>query len=373
MANFDKEPDDLRKTLEASVEKQEEADAALETGDNGEPLIKEVVETPPESKDPPAGDLTPAAPAPAAPSPAPVPASGTPAAPSPAPTPAVGAPPAAPVADGTDKAPGTWSPEAREEWASASPRLREEVWKRERETSRAMTQSTNARRFEQEFGQMVQPFLGFIAAERSTPLAAAQNMMQTAATLRVGTDQQKVAIVADIIKNFKVDLTALDSVLAGTTPEFNPQVQTMQMIDQRLNAFQQNWAQAQQQQTSQGVQQQATTEIEGFAADPKNEFFSDVKNVMGDLIALASQRGENLGLREAYDRAILVHEPVRRVIEQRAAKEKAVGTNQHAARARAASGGVIPSKQVATHDGTAPKDDSIRSALEFAITQQQGR
>jgi hypothetical protein len=271
------------------------------------------------------------------------------------------------------RAPGSWTAVAREKWNNVDREVRAEIWRREKEVSRAMTQSTNARRFEQEFGQMVQPYLGFIAAERSTPLQAAQNMMQTAATLRVGTDQQKVALVADIIKNYKVDLQALDSVLAGQTPEFNPQVQIEQIVNQRIQAAmgqqQQSWQQRQQQ----SVMRDAETTITQFAADPKNEFYEDVRHIMGDLIAGASQRGEQMELSDAYSRAILIHEPVRRVIEGRRAQTEAATRSAAAQRARRASGGVVPSAAATGGNNTAPADDSIRAALEFAIDQQQGR
>lgn len=311
--------------------------------------------------------------APAEPSPtptaAPAPVSGTPADPAPQPPSETHQPQAE---DPYAKAPGTWTPEAREKWGTVDPSIRSEIWKREKEASRAMTISTNARKFEQEFSQAAQPYLGFIAAEGATPLQAAQQMWRNEAILRAGSPQQKVELIADAIKRYGIDLGALDSVLAGQSPEFNPQANVAHLVNQQVQQAIQGFQQQQAQQQSQRTQQEVVQELEAFANDPKNEFFNDVRSLMGDIIELADRQGQQMGLREAYERATLLHEPVRRVIEGRKAVEQARQTNAAAQRSKAASKGVVSSPAAAQGGQNAPADDSIRAALEFAFTQQQG-
>lgn len=354
--------EDLRSAIESafnSVENDEAEETtsteASETSDAGAPPAP-----PPE--------------APGAPSVAPAGASEVP----PAPPPVDGAAPPAPAPaaasnDPAARAPGTWTPAAREKWSSLDPEVRAEIWKREREASRALTASTEARKFQGEFMNAVQPFMGFIAAEGSTPIQAVQNLMQTAAALRVGTPQQKVQVVADVIKNFGIDLQALDSYLAGQQPQFTPQTLIQQEVQRALTPLQQFQQQLLQSQRAQAQALDAETdsELARFASDPKNEFFPDVKDVMADLIEVAAKRGIQMGLTEAYERATLIHEPVRRVIEGRKQTEAARAAAARARNARNAASSITPSSEANVAQPV--PGDSIRSAIEFAINAQQGR
>lgn len=294
------------------------------------------------------------------------------------PTPTEPAPPPletaapAPADDPHGKAPGTWTPEAREKWGTVDPVVRQEIWKRDKDAQRALTLSTNARKFEAEFTQAAQPYLGFIAAAGATPLQAAQAMWQNEAVLRMGSPEQKVKLIADAIGRYGIDLEALDSVLAGQAPQHNPQVNVQHLVNQQVQQAMQGLQQTWEQQQSQQVQQSVEQELSQFANDPKNEFFNDVRHIMGDLVNGAASRGETMGLREAYDRAILIHEPVRRVIEGRKTVEQARQTNAVAQRSKQASRSVVPSASAAAGSPNGPADDSIRAALEFAISQQQG-
>lgn len=273
--------------------------------------------------------------------------------------------------DPTAKPPGSWTPAAREEWANVPAAVKQEVWKREREASRAMTVSAEARKLQQEFAQTIQPYLGFIAAENSTPLKAVDQMMRTAAVLRVGTAQQKVQLVAQTIKQFGVDLEQLDAVLAGqaqapTDPATLVQREVQAALAPILNERRQQSQFAQQRQ-----QQEVMSELEKFATDPKNEFYNDVAPLMADILEVASRNGQQMGLTEAYERATLLHEPVRRVIDARKQREAAQNASIAARRARGAATSVIPSTQAAVVP--AQSGDSLRGDIEAAFAQTQGR
>lgn len=344
------EPDDIRAALNAAIDEVE-----------------------------PSEEVPASAPAPAeAPAPAPAlaeaPASELPdgfkqekPAPTPAPAPETG------VVDPVAKPPGTWTPAAREKWATIDPSVRQEIWKREREASRAMTMSDQSRRFASEFEKTIQPYLGFIAADRATPLQAVANLMQTAATLRTGTPQQKVELVAEVIKNFGVDLRALDSFLAGQSPEFNPQVALQSEIQRAIAPLlQQNQQFQNMLRERETVEtQEIDSEISSFAADPKNEFFEDVRSIMADILEVATRNGQQMGLTDAYQRAIMLHDPVRRVIEGRKQADVTRMAADRANKARGAAVSITPSPE-AQIVSTAPGDD-IRSAIEFAIAKTEGR
>jgi hypothetical protein len=221
------------------------------------------------------------------------------------------------------RAPESWKPAIREHWEKLPPEVQGEINRRERDTASALQQSAEARRFAQEFQTAVRPFEGFIAAERSTPLAAFTNLMQTAAQLRIGTPVQKATVVQNIIKQYGIDIQTLDSLLAGEMPQ--PDNGIARLLDERLMPIQnfiQNF-QGQNQQRLNQTQQEVTNEIDAFAKDPANEFFEDVRDEMATLMRVEAERGRTMTIKQAYDRAIMFTPEVAEIVEKRKAAAQA--------------------------------------------------
>lgn len=263
------------------------------------------------------------------------------------------------------KAPASWTPQAREKWARLDPDVQAEVHRRESEQLRVLQQGAQARGFIEAFENVVRPYEVFIRSEGSNPLQAVQNLMQTAAEFRVGTPQRKVELVAGIIKNFGVDLGALDTFLSGQVNQGTiQQQQPQQFRDPRLDQFL-----AQQAQQAQQVQHREMQDIhrEVQAFGEKHEFYNDVRPIMGDLIELASRRGETLDLEKAYAKACQLHDGVSTILAQRAANT-AKGSQSSAAvlRAKRAASSVRDDTNPGA-GAVVPKDDSVRAAIEAAI------
>lgn len=353
---------DIRSDLEAAFEQHEPSENTQEVAEKApEDTSQTTLEAPAATEapatgseaSPPAAEAAPDTPTPSAEPGATPPADAT-----------------APAAEPVARAPGSWTPEARELWVQIPPRAREEIDRREREISRAMTQSAEARKFHSEFSAAMQPYMGFIAAEKSTPMQAVQYMMQTGAALRVGTPAQKAQLVAETIKNFGVDLRALDQILAGQQPSTDPMDQVNRLVEQRLAPIVGQF-EAMQNRSQQAASAAAQSEIERFASDPKNEFFGDVQDLVADIIDLGLQRGQQVSLTDAYQRAILIHEPTRRVIEARKAREHAQQKTVVARAAQGTAASVAPSATVRQKQVTA--SDDVRSAIEKSIEQLQGQ
>lgn len=285
----------------------------------------------------------------------------------PAPAPGQGAAPMPPAPQPAElKAPASWTPAAREKWAGIDPDIRAEIHRREGEAQRVLQQSAQHRQFVDAFENITRPYEMFIRAENSNPLQAVQNLMQTAAEFRVGTPARKVELVAGIIRNFGIDLEALDSALAAQVNGQTAQHQQPQQFrDPRLDQF--LAAQAQQQQQA---QQQAAAgvaqEIEAFGA--QKEFFGDVAPLMGDVLTLAAKRGEALTLEQAYSRACNLHPEVSKIVAQRAATARPAAPSPAVLRAKRAASSVR--NDGAPNEGsTVPKNDSIRASIEAAFDQ----
>jgi hypothetical protein len=211
---------------------------------------------------------------------------------------------------------------------------------------------------------VVNPYESIIRSQNSTPLAAVSNLMNTAARLTLGTPQQKAQVLSEIIQNYGVDIQVLDSVLAGTAvPDESNKIQ--QIIQQQLAPVQQFMQQIGQAraQRQQRATQTIDSEINQFAQEV--DFFEDVREDMADILDLASKRGQEMSLDEAYARAVSLNPEIAKIVGQRmAARQQQQGGSQDAVqRARIAASSVRGSPPAAGAKATA---ESLRGALEQA-------
>lgn len=297
----------------------------------------------------------------------------------PAAQPPVAQPPQ-PVSDQqTARPPVSWTPAAREEWAKVPPAVQQEVMRREREITQTLAHTAEARNFHTEFSRTIQPFMGDIQAENSSPMKAVENLMNTAAWLRRGSVEQKASVVANIIKTYGVDVNALDELLSsgqvrdpsvyggqGQHAGVDPGLQ--QLLDQRLAPMQQfitglqEKLQAAEQQSMQKVEQSSLE----FLNDPANEFAWDVKDDMADIMDMAAKRGQQMSLQEAYRRATMLHPEVSKILESRRTLPEplspaAIRAKQNASASISNSG--APTASDEDDDGTGDLRSDLRSSI----------
>jgi hypothetical protein len=359
MPELDQDPDEelsLRDTLDAAFDKQatDEVDAPREPGGN-EPISPVTdarardehgrfvpkAEPAQEPAEPAQAQAQPAARAPITAAPQPVPVTEL-------------------------KPPASWRPEAREKWASVDPTIRQEVYRREHEAQQVLQDSAGMRQFMRDFEMTVRPYEVFIRQEGASPLAAVQNLMQTAADLRVGTPQHKVELVADVINRYGIDLKLLDDVLSarlnGSSPSQGSGQQPQQFRDPRFDQFLATQQQMLQQQ-QEAQENQWRSELQQFAQT--HEFYADVADVMADLVESKTKRGQPVDVEKIYEQACKMHDGVSTILSQRGAAARSNGNSQAVLRAKRAASSV---KGDPTPEGaTVPKDDSVRAAIEAAI------
>jgi len=147
-------------------------------------------------------------------------------------------------------------------------------------------------------------------------------------------------------------------------PQVDPREQAIRsQIEQEIapvRQFMNELNQAKQMQEMQ-MQQAAGGEVQGFLAN--HEFAMDVKDDMADLIEMASKRGRQMTLDEAYDRACRAHPEISKIFAKRDQVTQASSRNQVAQRARAASVSVGGAPTPQPSSGNAA---DLRSALENA-------
>ncbi len=265
--------------------------------------------------------------------------------------------------------PAGWKPLAREEWKAVPKSAREEIVRREREIATTLQQTTDIRKFAENFAQTIYPFRDHIRREGATPLSAVQSLMQTAATLQTGTQSDKALQIATLVARYGVDIKALDEALASGAGREDPVVQqrvqaAVRPYQEQLEAQQRALQEQQSRQTS-GIQQ----ELQAFAADKTNEFFQDVRTVMADIMDAEARSGRLVSFKEAYDRACKLNPDVSRVLELRQkttearARAEEAKKKQMAAKSVQSSSGGGQRRRAA--EASNPHDD-LRADLEAA-------
>jgi hypothetical protein len=273
--------------------------------------------------------------------------------------------PAAPSPQ-TTRAPQSWKPDAREEWAKLSPRVQQEVVRREGEVQRALQESSEARQGYQKYREATAPFENMIRAEGGDVLQAVQGLLQTAHMLRTAPPQVRAAGIARMVASFlpgREGLELLDAALSGQAPQAQPQ---QQFRDPRLDPL---LAEIEQMRATSAQQKQAEA-AKSVQEVAQEEFFEDVRQDMADLIEVAQRRGVVLSLRDAYTRAVNLHPEISKVLAQRSAvaARNPTGSTQ---RAKAASSSVRSSPVVAPK-GEREAGRDMRSDLEAAIESLDG-
>ena len=232
------------------------------------------------------------------------------------------------------KAPEGWKPAAREGWSELPEQVRREIHRRELDIATGLQESAESRRLSARFEKVVQPYAPLMQAEGvAEPLQAVEGLLKTAATLQLGSKEQKAAKVAAMIQHYGIDLEALDDVLAKTikgepqTPDpvrkaieerVAPLEQFYKGMQSRIAASQQQYAGA------------ITQEIDKFA--PTAEFFEDVRLDMAAIMEAAAGNKRELGLQEAYNMACQMNPEIKQVLEKREADKALNNTQQRTQR-----------------------------------------
>jgi hypothetical protein len=244
-----------------------------------------------------------------------------------------------------DKAPQSWKPAARAKWDALDPEVRQEVARRERQTTQVLNESAGARQLQDQFVQAVQPFMGRLQSLNAHPIAAVQELLKVDYFLATAPKNARAQRMAQFIKDYDIDIEALDAALSGRiTKDNDPAVKNDEVVDRLLQerlAPYQRLLQREQQREQEETQALAGT-IEAMASDPeKYPYFDKVRFDMADIIDLSIKKGRPETIESAYNKAVqldpvISQELARKSAAEAATKAAALATSQ-AQRARRAS------------------------------------
>lgn len=349
---------EMREALEAAVDEQEKVDApepveiastpeSSESNAQPEVNLGEKVETPETKPADPAGKTPEGKAAPEAPK------------------------PVVPNDDSkgvhrVDRAPASWRKEAKGEWAAVPLHIRQEVHRRELEINRALQESTQARQNYDQIQQVVAPFTARLNSLNATPVQAIDTLLRADYTLATAPKEQRAQFMAKLIRDYDIDIAALDAaIVGGRQPQATQQPDITQIIQQQL---QQALAPIYQerQQTQQAQQAQVTQTVEQMSLDPKYPYFEDVREDMADLMEINSRRGIYISLEQAYNKAIQMNPDVSAQVQRQATMTQANQQHLQAQKAKVAASSVTGAPAGGgsqQHVG----DGSLRGDLEAAL------
>ena len=260
------------------------------------------------------------------------------------------------------KPPVSWNAEAREAWKDIPKAARDYIAQREQQVAVGMQKNAEGAQRAAAMDRTLQPYSQYLAMNGG-PGETIKNLLATGANLQMGSPVQKAHQIANLIKQFGVDIGTLDNILVGQPPpKEHQQDDTVQRaVQQAVAPYQQMLQEFQQgrQQQAEQFNGQVRTELQQFQSNAANEFYADVKMDMADILDMAANRGQQMDLATAYDRACKLHPSISKILDTRNAA-------QIAARKREASVSIHGNRG---GDGSV-QPDSMRAAIEEAWAGQ---
>lgn len=259
----------------------------------------------------------------------------------------------------TAPSPSSWSATAREHWKKIPKEAQKYIQQREAEMQNGMQKNAEMARRAEGMDSTLQPYQQYFAMNGGTGNTL-KTLLETGAGLQMGTPQQKAEIVSNIINQYGVDVAALDNVLVGNAvpPEVQQQSQIQQAVNAAVAPYQQQQQQLQQQQYQQ--QQRATnevaTEVDQFSRNPANEFYTDVRGDMADIMDMANNRGVDMSMQDAYNKACALNPEISRITQARQQQKNLAPKRRAAASISGSMGG----------PGGTEAPDSMRAAIASA-------
>jgi hypothetical protein len=259
--------------------------------------------------------------------------------------------------EASEKPPISWNAEARETWSKIPKEAQAYIHERERQAQQRIHQSAEGAKRAQAMDQLLRPYEQYLSMNGG-PGQAINTLLQAGANLQMGSPVQKAQMVAQLISQYGVDINTLDNILVGEKPPEHVQQQTelQRAVQEAVAPYQQMMQQYQQSQQHQVQQFQGQIQqtLQQFSSDPANEFYNDVKMDMADILDMAAQRGVEMDLKTAYDRACKLNDGISRIIETRQQASETAGKRRAAVsiHGNAGAGG-----------GSARAGDDIRSSI----------
>ena len=246
------------------------------------------------------------------------------------------------LATESEKPPVGLSLEAREVWKDVPDAVKADIVKREKDYERGIVQYSQQAKRAQGMDKALAPYQQYLQMNGGAGQTL-QNLLQTGSGLQMGSPVQKAQIVANLIKQYGVDIKSLDNMLVGEAPpaEVQQQTQVQQAVQQAVAPYQQFMQQQAQQQQYHQQQAQGVVAQEVNQFGTQNEFYNDVRGDMADLLDMAANRGREMSMDEAYNLACSNHPQISKIVSGRASQQSVDQKRQAASSISGSPGGTM--------------------------------
>jgi hypothetical protein len=275
---------------------------------------------------------------------------------------------------GFEEPPKSWRQGSKASWAKTPVEVRREVYRRERDHEKVFNDAAQARGIVNQFANTVRPYEARIRQYGIGPMEAVQKLFEVDHILSSSSPAMAARKIAELVRDYGVDIKELDNALAGQPPVDPVQDHVDQMLQQRLAPLNQFLIQQQAQQQAVEAQrgQQAISEVETMSGNAKKyPHFEEVRETMADLVDFYALKGVNETLDVVYQRAVAMNPTLSAISARQTMRQQAASVNNQTQRALNAS------VQVTGSPGGAPAsgkpNGSLRDAVEAAWAAHSGR
>lgn len=264
------------------------------------------------------------------------------------------------------RAPQSWKPLAREEWAKLPRAVQEEATRLETETRRVLQDAAEHRKMAEAYRETVAPYEAFIRSQGVEPLQAIQGALQTFGVLFTGTPEQKAQVLGNLYRHSRIDVDLLAKAIDGQPTTGGPQNFDPNQLRQQIK---QELLQDFTKQRQESDRQAFGREVERFLDG--REYAKELSPYIAAVIQADLAEGVVPELNDdLYRRAAAIHPQVSKVFAKRDEAEAAKKSQQSAEAARAA-GSSVRSQPTTPMNGASPKD--LRAQIEASIGSLAGR
>lgn len=263
-----------------------------------------------------------------------------------------------------DKAPSSWSPKAREKWATLPEDIRAEVTRREEASANGVRKLTEETAPIRQFTESLRPVLQEASTLGQNPVEYITRLAQAERGLRQQDPEARFQTLLGLADQYGIPLRNIINKSVGhdiVPPQQQPvHAQLPPEVVQRLDQLTQY-----QQQTQETT---LRTQVETFKAG--KEFFDDCRDTMAALI----DSGQAQTLEDAYEKAQWLVPGVREVLLERQVSGRKAD-NLTAAQ-KAALGATVKTKgsaEVVVQTDKDDENDSIEDTIRKQIAASSGR
>lgn len=244
--------------------------------------------------------------------------------------------------------PKSWKKEAQEAYEALPENIKAEIHRRENDFHKGLEQYRDMANIGQTLDKEIQPYADLIRQQGTTAQNVVRDLLGMQHKIMTGSSEEKAQIVAGILRDYQIDTDAVNAALQQpAAPKPDPQ---FTQLASEVNTLKTQLSQAQLAPFQEQVNQ--------FAADPQNEFFSEVED---DMTALLAQ-GRAKDLKDAYDKAVWANPDTRSKLMARQQDAERKLAAEKAAEAKRAGSTNVQRKgkpPVAPANGT--MEDTIRA------------